>query len=165
MPKGRRFRWLRRFWNRHCAKIANDKRTVLITGVALVFVPTAFTVIPEWGRSRLGLRVVLLGGWVLVAAAAVLGSMRHSAHVEAVVDPPMQRQNDQRAAAGALMLDRLLTPAGSPLTVYEFRVFIYDHDRKRLMPSFEPQGLEALRAGRSVRARSAEPTRRASTSA
>lgn len=68
--------------------------------------------------------------------------MRHSEQVDALIGTPRQRQDYQRSAAGALILERLLTPAIGPLAAYEFRVFIYDQDRKALMPSYEPQGLE-----------------------
>lgn len=118
------------------------RRAAVATGVGLVLVPTVFTMFPELAQRPMWVRVPLILLWILAASIVVIGTRRHSENVEEIVGRPRERQQLQRKAAGYIILQQLLTAEHGPLEKYEFRVFIYDADRGRLMASYEPGGVQ-----------------------
>lgn len=117
------------------------RRWVLILlGVVLVFVPTAFGVFVEWTEWSLWLRGAVLIGWVFVAAFVVWSQ---GEQMERILGNVRRRRNEGRELAARRLLGSLLKCGTGLPDHYLFRVFVYDEDTDRLTISYDPVGLRA----------------------
>jgi hypothetical protein len=119
-----------------------DRRVLITAGLILVLVPTLFTVFPEWSEWCEWVRVVILGGWIFIALLVVEGSATQSEQLEDLMGVPLERRREQRILAGERLLTSLLTNGTELPDHYEFRVFGYDDQADRLIPIWEPEGVE-----------------------
>jgi hypothetical protein len=120
------------------------RRWVLVLfGVVLVFVPTAFGVFVEWTEWSPRLRGAVLIGWVIVAALVVWGSVVQGEQVERILGNVRRRRNEGRELAARRLLGSLLKCGTGLPDHYLFRVFVYDEDTDRLTISYDPVGLRA----------------------
>jgi hypothetical protein len=118
-------------------------RGVLVSaGVFLVAVPTFFTVFPTATEWAWPWRLLTIGAWVVVAALVVYASVRQGERVEDLVGPVKARRDEQRMLTRNRVLPLLLSPEGTRLPAhYEWRNFIFDRDRRRLVASYAPVGI------------------------
>lgn len=122
-------------WRRLC----RSRVALLGAGVALVAVPTLFTVYPTWGKWTTWQRVLVTIGWLLLAAFVVGASVRQGDQMDDLVGEALERKTRQRFLAGSRILQALLKHATDFPAHYEFRLFLQD-DTGRLIASYEPDG-------------------------
>jgi hypothetical protein len=124
---------------REAVTAASREVWVLVAaGVVLVAVPTFFSVFvgaTEWSPW---VRAVILVVWILVALLVILGSVRQGLGVESLVGRVRVRRTEQRTLAANRLLTTLLRYGSGFPSHYEFRIFIYDPETDRLIPSYEP---------------------------
>jgi hypothetical protein len=114
----------------------------VVLAVFLVLVPTAFTVFPHWGMWSLGVRIPVIGSWILAAAIAGWTTVLQSERVEALAAAPVERRDKLREVAAARLLRALLLPESSGFpNHYEFRLFVEDRASGRMVPAFESTGI------------------------
>ena len=114
--------------------------TLLFAGLAIVAVPTAYTLfVPEIGTSALWVRVVVGVVWLVAAVVAVLAGLRQSSLIEDLVGPAVGQRTEMREEAAQVILASLLDPSG-PLGRYEWRLFVPDPDDPGTLhvPAFAP---------------------------
>ena len=110
-------------------------------GVALVLVPTLFTVFPHWSEWDLGPKLAVLAGWLLAAFVVVRTGARDSQRVRSLLGTVRRRRDAGREAAGRFILRELLRPsvAGFP-EHYEFQLFLLDPTGHRLVSEYTSGG-------------------------
>jgi hypothetical protein len=114
--------------------------TLLTAGVVIIAVPTVYTLFaPEIGSSALWVRALVAVLWLIAALVAVLAGLRQSSMIDDLLGPSLGERTEMREEAAALILARLLDPAG-PLGRYEWRLFMPDpEDQDTLaVPAFAP---------------------------
>lgn len=114
--------------------------TLLFAGLAIVAVPTVYTLFaPEIGSSVLLGRVIVGVVWIVAAVVAVLAGLRQSSLIDDLVGPSIGQRTEMREEAADLILTRLLDPAGK-LGRYEWRLFVPNPDQPETLhvPAFAP---------------------------
>ncbi len=125
-------------------RLGRSRFGLLVAGVALVAVPTLFTIFPSWGKWTTWHRSFVAIGWLLVAAFVVGASVRQSSQMDRLVGEALERQARQRFLAGSRILEALLKHATGFPPHYEFRLFLPDIEKTgRLIASYEPDGQDA----------------------
>ncbi len=112
-------------------------------GAVLAALPIAFTLFPDLSRAPLAARVVVALVWVPGALLLVHGSARQAQQLDELLGPPLERRSLQRELAGARLIEALLTRTGLP-EHYGFRLYLYDEDAERLLPSYESTSPQLL---------------------
>lgn len=113
---------------------------LVLLGVVLVFVPTAFGVFVEWTEWDRSTRTLILLGWGLVAAFTVWGSVVRGEQVGDILGNVRRRRNERREFAARRLLGALLKCGTGLPDHYLFRVFVYDEDEDALVISYDPEG-------------------------
>lgn len=126
-----------RHWSR-------DRRVGISAGVFLILVPTLFSVFPGWASWPGWTRAIIIAIWLLVALFVVTATARQSAQVEDLVGKPLKRRHQQRYLSGSRLIRLHLTRETGLPDHYEFRVFVYDRELKRLVPSYGPHKVDEL---------------------
>lgn len=128
---------------REYLRLAGRSRTVLVAlGVLLVFVPTLFGVFVEAASWPGSVRATILGLWLLGAAFVIWGGVAQGQHVADLVGPARERRDEQRLLARTRIFETLLERGTNLPGHYQFRVFVYDADKNRLIPSYQPEGTQ-----------------------
>jgi hypothetical protein len=135
----------RRRFARWLETMLTKRWVVMLVGVALVLVPTLFTVFPGFTHWPVWLRALIVGVWVLGATLAVLGSVRQSRQMDQLVQPALERRRANSDLAAQDILRSLLEKHDFP-PHYQFRLFIPDLEQRHLLSSWDPDGhVEATR--------------------
>lgn len=138
MPRPRRSTVTR--WQRARQWITEHRLIVTAAlAVVLVAVPTTYTVFgAELGDDPVAVRFVVIGFWLLIAAAAAFVASRREERQERQLDwLTKQREEDQGYRIwrdlDPVFRSLLFAPAGIPRS-YGFTVYIYDEQTNRLTP-------------------------------
>ena len=115
----------------------NDRRAAVLAGVLLLLVPTLFTVFATWSSWSAWIRISIMVAWGLAAVFVVTGTARQNEHIQNLVGEPRKRRKQQRILAGGTLIPALLTSSFTR-PGYQLRLFLYDRDLRRLLPSYEP---------------------------
>lgn len=107
-------------------------------GVALVLVPTLFSVFTEWTRWPVEIRVAVIFLWVLVAGLVVMSSAVQSEQIDELLGQPLRRRELAREVALPRLIHALL--AHSLPTTYDFTLYMPNPRRDRLLPEFSSTG-------------------------
>lgn len=107
--------------------LLRNRQVAVGAGVTLVLVPTLFSLFPAWQEWGIGVRVVILLGWLLAAVLVVWSTTIQSEQVDELVGEPLRRQTAARQAAAQRLLSALLEPGAAGLPEqYEIRVYLPD---------------------------------------
>src|ERR1700742_318855 len=87
-----------------------SRRGGLVAGLALVLVPTLFSIFPEWTDWPVAIRTVVIIAWFLAAAFVVLVSTRQGEQVDDLVGEPLADRTEVRQLAARSLLETLLRP-------------------------------------------------------
>jgi hypothetical protein len=109
--------------------------------VALVLVPTLFTVFPHWADWAVTSKLLVLVGWLVAAIVVIRAGVGDSERVRDLLGTVRHRRETSREAAVRFILRELLRPeaAGFP-DHYEFRLFLPDKHKQRLLPAYQSPG-------------------------
>lgn len=127
--------------------------SAVAAGVALVAVPTLFTVFPKWADLPGWSRGLILGAWTLIALAGVLGQLHREQREDEDLERRSARRTERTRVALNRILDDMLAPGGRFPAGYEFTVSLVDKDSKevQLVPLWpvEPEDARLLRTFKS----------------
>lgn len=118
----------------------NRRLVAVLSGVALVAVPTFFTVVPGWAKWHGGARAVVLVIWVGIAAAVVRAATARDERLEAVTaDRHVQRVRVRKLTLEKT-LESLLRPGTHSIPrSFAFTVYVFDEDKELLKPVWPPR--------------------------
>lgn len=122
--------------------IARRRELAVGSGLLLVLVPTLFSIFPKWATWPVLLRVAVVVGWFVCAWIVVRSTARQGEQVNKLVGVLLARRTKARQAAAARLIRVLLTSDTGYPDHCEFRLFLFDKQKGRLMPSFEPGQIE-----------------------
>lgn len=117
--------------------LTRHRLSAILGGLSLVAVPTFFTTFPEATEWPLWIRGLIVLAWLAVASVVVLATVRQDFRVADLVDAPLARRDEEREFAAERLIRSALTDRASPLSHYDFHVFVLDQDTNRLLPIFE----------------------------
>ena len=122
-------------------QLTHRRASAVAAGVALVLVPTLFTLFPHWSNWALTPKLLVLAGWFVAAFVVIRAGVGDSERIRDLLGTVHRRREAGREAASRFILRELLSPdaAGFPAH-YEFRLFLPDEHRQRLLPEYESPG-------------------------
>jgi len=111
---------------------------LLAAGILLVAIPAAFTIFPGLTRNSRHIRLAVFALWL--GAVAILGwaSTQHSEIVDAFFGQELHRAWEERFVAGSKAIELVLSNLPQTLTEYSFRLYLFDADKDKLVPSSGP---------------------------
>jgi hypothetical protein len=122
------FRWL--FETRRRSRFV-----AVVAGVALAFVPTAWSVFPGWAQWPTFWKALILVVWVLVALLIVVGTDRQSRQLDRLMSRAAEDIRNRREAAGLRAIRQLIDNLPPPIdNRYRATVFGYNEQTDRLVP-------------------------------
>lgn len=109
----------------------------LAAGVALIAVPTVFTVMPSWTDWHWAWRTLILVAWLAVAAAIVWAEMARGEKLESLTADRAQLLRNLRMTGLTGVLTALLRSGTRDMPdSYEFTLYLYDEGSRSLIPRF-----------------------------
>lgn len=111
-------------------------RTVLLA-LAVVAVPTYFAVFPGSADWDWKIRAGILGCWLLLAAGVGAAATRLDDRVAEYVGAQLDKRASARSLAARVAIRSVIACAPPKLAKYEWRLYLYDDELKRLLPSYE----------------------------
>lgn len=120
----------------------------LVAALFLVLVPTLFSVFTEWTKWDVLPRVAVVVAWFVAATLAAVSTTRQSRQVDELVGESLSRRDEEREVAAARLISALLAPGQADFPRdYSFRLFLMDETTGRLLPAFEPEGIDPASEG------------------
>lgn len=113
-------------------------------GLALIAVPTVFTVLPELSEdASFRQRTAIVVGWMLVAFVIVLGNTAREGVLAKALDERAVERGLRMQAAEATIITSLLAPTQTPQGIprqYDFELYVYDDSLDLLIPAWPRYG-------------------------
>jgi hypothetical protein len=98
----------------------------------IVFVPTAWTVVPGWSRWNGWWRILVLVGWVVAAVLIAVTAHRQSEQVDDLMGENRELRRIQQQAAGEQGLQLLLRHRCAGLQPYDLGLYVIDDETGEL---------------------------------
>jgi hypothetical protein len=114
-----------------------SRAKALGAGVALLAVPTFFTVFPTWTDWHPSVRIGIVVVWLLIAAAVVASEIVRGEAIAAITTERREIARNLRLVATREVLEALLRSStrGIP-DHYELTLYLYDEEKDKLLPYF-----------------------------
>lgn len=124
-------------------ELAGLPRAAIVCGLMLVLIPTLFTVVPELAEQlHVAVRGLVVLLWASLALIVVVATTRQGVLVDELADKRRARRGAQSELAARVLLQTLLRHHGFP-GHYQFRLFFYDEEQRKLVPAYDPNGAAA----------------------
>lgn len=117
--------------------IRSTLREMRALGYVLVALPVLFTLFPGMAELPVAVRLLTAGAWIGGLFLLQRKKSQRDDQIAELVEQPLERQSLQRQVAGEMIIPAVLRYAGFP-DVYEFRLYLFDEDAQKLVPSYEP---------------------------
>lgn len=122
---------------RHHRKIDVRRARTLVAGVALLAVPTVFTVVPGWTRWNGRWRAVILAVWLMIAVAIVFAETVRGEAIQDLAADRAALLKYLRLTGMSDVLAALLRPGTRDIPDgYEFTLYLFVEGRRELWPYY-----------------------------